>query len=226
MIRQLMLCTLLLIAALPASADVWVTYVETLLGGAHHVEMSVGNPVANNVIIGIYRWQDANNPYIYESMCIDLEHLANGNPIHYECVPLTEARTEPGITSGQLSPYRAQLLELYWGQFRQLVVNDQTAIAFHLGIYEIVYDGDSMTFTGNYLDNSYDFEGSVFDGSDGGNSTKWPIAVSWLQQLNLSGDSTDLIAWSAEGAQDQITEDGFTPVPVAGSSWGRVKALY
>jgi len=222
--RQLYFLALLLFAQ-ASIAEVTVTYIDCSPGGAHAVAMSEGNPLADEVLVGRYNWQDAYSEQIYHTACIDLETLASTEAVTYQVVPLTEARAEPGLAGGQLSPARAYLLEAFWGQFNPLATSNEAAIAFGLGVYEIVYDGDSMDFSGGYLSGDYDFEGGIFDGSDGDDSGIWAITKGWLQALDYYGASTALIAWAVEGGQDQILEDD-QPTAARRSSWGELKSLY
>ncbi len=136
-----------------------------------------------------------------------------------------EARATPGLTSGQLSAFRAYLLEALWGQYYAMTATNEGAIAFGLAVYEIVYDGELMDFTSGYLAPTYEFESGVFDGSEEGASVHWPIAKGWLNTLDYYGMSTALIAWAAEGGQDQITEDD-QPTATSETSWGAIKTLY
>ena len=224
--RVIIVLACLLLAQAVAAETITVTYHSTDPGDWHLLALDGGSIPYNPALVGFYHWQDLNGPFIYEAVCIDAETSGVADAITYELVPLTEARMEPGLISGPLSQYRADLLELFWGQYRGLVGSNAEGAAFGLAVYEIVYDGDSMVFQGDNLDPTYDFEGGVFEASDGGASAIWSLSKDWLQALDLNGPRTDLIAWKAEGYQDQITEDGFTPVPVAPTSWGLLKALF
>ena len=215
----------LLLLAQAAVADVTVTYMNCAPGGQHHIAMSEGNPVANDVLMGVYNWDDYYSDAIYQTFCIDAETLAGNDAVTYACVPLTEARATPGLTSGQLSAYRAYLLDALWGQHHAQTATNEGAIAFGLAVYEIVYDGEQMDYSSGLLAPAYDFEGGIFDGSNAGASAIWPMTKSMLNSLDYYGMSTSLIAWAADGGQDQITEDD-TPTATSESSWGELKSLY
>ncbi len=226
-VKGAVVLALLCIVLCPQSAlaCVDVTFLDGPLAARYNTSLPNGSPVYSNPLVGVYRWQDTTGEYIYEALCIDLETDGNGDPINFECVELTDARDET-LTSGKLSSFRAQLLELLWGQFKSLVISTDNSVAFHLAIYEIVYDGDSLVFDANgFLVPGQDLTGGEFDGSDGG-STQWAIAESWLYALDLNGSSTDLIAWHSEDYQDQIVEEHFHPVPVEETTWGHIKSLY
>jgi len=217
------LFTLLLAQA--ASACVLISFLAAPVAANYHISLPSGAPLFDNPKLGVYQWQDANGPYIYESFCIDLETSGSGGPIAYDCVELTDAR-DPGLTGGQLSVFRAQLLELLWGQFRLSVAGVDEAVAFHLAIYEIVYDGDDLTFdTNGLLEAGQDFAGGLFDGTDGG-SPQWAIAEGWLYTLDLDGALADLIAWHSDTKQNQIVERHYHPVPVEETTWGAIKSSY
>ncbi len=49
--------------------------------------------------------------------------------------------------------------------------------------------------------------------------------MTMLSTLDYYGMSTSLIAWAAEGGQDQIKEDD-QPTATSESSWGELKSLY
>jgi hypothetical protein len=123
----------LLLAAQVADACVEIAFLQAPVSMNYPILLPTGSPVFANPRIGIYQWQDVTGVYIYEAFCIDLETTGEGGPIAYDCVELTEAR-DVSLTGGQLSEFRADLLELLWGQFRWSVVGVDEAAAFQLAI--------------------------------------------------------------------------------------------
>jgi hypothetical protein len=217
------LCSLF--AAQAADACVEISFLAAPVSMNYPILLPTGSPVFANPKIGIYQWQDVTGTYIYESFCIDLETVGEGSAVVFDCVELTDAR-DPSLTGGQLSQFRADLLELLWAQFRWAVVGVEEAAAFQLAIYEIVYDGDDMTFgVDGLLEPGQDFAGGLVDCTNGG-SAQWAIAEGWLYSLDLNGAVADLIAWHSDERQDQIVERFFHPVPVKETTWGGIKSMY
>jgi len=228
MLKRIAVCTVFLstfLIAQPVFACVEIEFHAAPVTANYSISLPTGSPAFANPKLGIYQWIDVGGPYIYEAFCIDLETSGTGGPVVYDCVALTDAR-DPLLTGGQLSVHRADLIKLLWGQFRGSITSVDEAVAFHLAIYEIVYDGDALVFDGTgFIPGGQDFAGGLFDGTDGG-STQWAIAEAWLYALNEAGAAADLIAWHSDERQDQIVERHFYPIPVQESTWGQIKSLY
>ena len=181
-----------------ATPGAWADSVDVKFDGASPRSKLKINFNGNHqrVTAGVMNWTDLDNSsQNYETFCIDLEHyVRTGSNYNFDVVDLTQARSD-APTGGQLSDNRANLIELFWGQHRDDVVDNNTAAAFQAGIWELVYDGDSFG-------NAFDFDGGVFNAARSANT--WSITTNWLENLDLQGPRQTLAAWTSDGVQDQI----------------------
>ncbi len=156
---------------------------------------------------GVMNWTNAGTGGQLETFCIELtQTISAGQQRTYAMHDdLTAAPRTDGVI---LSDTKADKLELFWGQYRDLVVDSDTASAFQVGIWEIVYDGDGV------LDIQYG-SGTFSVSSYSSYQDTFGIASQWLNGLDLNGERADLMALSNAHKQDQITE---VPTPGAAAA--------
>lgn len=156
---------------------------------------------------GVMNWTNRDTGAQLDTFCIELtQFISSGQERTYTMHDdLTAAPRTDGVI---LSDTKADKLERFWGQYRDLVVDSDTASAFQVGIWEIVYDGDGA------LDITYG-EGRFSVSSHSDYRDTVGIASQWLIGLNLNGERTDLMALSNSSKQDQITE---VPTPAAAAA--------
>lgn len=156
---------------------------------------------------GVMNWTNQDSGGHLQTFCIELtQYISNGQQRTYTMHDdLTAAPRTDGVI---LSDTKADKLELFWGQYRDLVVDSDTASAFQVGIWEIVYDGDGV------LDIHYG-SGAFSVSSHSSYQDTFGIASQWLNGLDLNGTRTDLMSLSNSHKQDQITE---VPTPGAAAA--------
>jgi hypothetical protein len=143
----------------------------------------------------------------------------NSNNIPYEIKSLKDAPV-PGIgtggtgVNGPMGTPKDDYLRDLWGTFRSSVVDANTAAAFQIAVWEIVYDNGLVL-------NAGDFQITKINGKTLANTTVDDTAQTWLNQVGSGIGLTRenrLIALSYDvvgdkqdvQSQDQITLD---PVP-------------
>jgi MYXO-CTERM domain-containing protein len=156
---------------------------------------------------GVMNWTNRDTGGRFDTFCIELtQTISAGQQRTYTLHDdLTAAPRTDGVI---LSDTKADKLELFWGQYRDLVVDSDTASAFQVGIWEIVYDGDGV------LDIQYG-SGTFSVSSHSSYQDTFGIASQWLNGLDLNGERADLMALSNAHKQDQITE---VPTPGAAAA--------
>ena len=160
------------------------------------------------VTAGVMNWTDTTSGDEFDTFCIELtEYISYGQTNEYEMY--SDITAAPRTDGNTISDTKADKLSAFWGQFRDLVVDSDTASAFQVGIWEIVYDGDGDLDLG-WGQGSFAVSGhwSYHDTTD--------IASAWLNALDLNGPRTNLRALSNDGRQDQITEVPTPGAAVAG----------
>jgi hypothetical protein len=108
---------------------------------------------------------------------------------------------------------KSDLLRELWGRYRDSVINETTAAAFQVAVWDIVYDGDKSVVNG-------DFHLATPTNSIG------TTAQGWLNTLNGTGPMPILGAMTDPSYQDQVffisnSVPQDTPtVPLPASVWG------
>ncbi|MEM9416292.1 MAG: hypothetical protein AAGA29_12570 [Planctomycetota bacterium] len=159
------------------------------------------------VTAGVMNWTNLDSGDTFDTFCIELtQYISTGQVVEYSMHDdITAAPRTDGVT---ISDNKAGLLGAFWGQFRDLVVDSDTASAFQVGIWEIVYDGDDA------LDLDYGEGSFAVSGHSNYTDTKG-IASQWLTDLNLNGPSANLRSLTNSRKQDQITD---VPTPGAAAA--------
>ncbi|MFI4862035.1 MAG: hypothetical protein ACIAXF_15320 [Phycisphaerales bacterium JB063] len=209
---QLAVCGAALLAAGTASADsVDIRFDGVQPGEDVRVYLDTdGNGTYDynkKVTAGVMNWTNLDNGGSFETFCIELTQYISYSQVSEYTMhdDITAAPRTDGVT---ISEHKADLLGAFWGQFRDLVVNSDTASAFQVGIWEIVYDGDDALNL-NYGQGNFSVSGHS-SYSDTRN-----IASMWLNNLDLNGASVNLRTLSHGTRQDQITE---VPTPGAAAA--------
>jgi len=199
-----------MLAAVPASADsVDIRFDGVSPGERVRVYLDTdGNgsrDYNSRVNAGVMNWTDTDSGEEYDTFCIELtQTISTGQVRRYTTHDdITAAPRTDGVV---LSDTKVEKLEHFWGQYRDLVTNSDTASAFQVGIWEIVYDGEGALNLNN---------GTFAVSSHHYYADTKGIASGWLSGLNLNGPRADLMALSNRWKQDQITE---VPTPGAAAA--------
>jgi len=201
-----------LFAAVPASADsVDIRFDGVSPGERVRVYLDTDNNGSydynRRVKAGVMNWTDTNSGEEFDTFCIELtQYISTGQERTYTThSDLTDAPRTDGVV---LSDTKVDKLEHFWGQYRDQVVDSDTASAFQVSIWEIVYDGDGA------LDLDYG-QGSFAVSSHSSYADTKGIASGWLAGLDLNGPTANLMALANRCRQDQITE---VPTPGAAAA--------
>lgn len=159
------------------------------------------------ITAGVMNWTNLDSGAAFDTFCIELtEYISNGQVAEYTThEDLTAAPRTDGVV---ISDTKADKISAFWGQFRHLVVDSDTASAFQVGIWEIVYDGDGV------LDLDYGSGSFALSGHDNYADT-FGIASQWLNALDMNGPHASLLTIANDGRQDQITQ---VPTPGAAAA--------
>jgi hypothetical protein len=157
-------------------------------------------------LAGVFNWTAAagNLSGQFKTFCIELtQDVWYGGTFHYDLVPVAEAgNPDEGVfgpgTQGPLGAVRADLLSELFAKHYGQIVDDRTAAAFQMDVWEIAYDGSRAP---GALDlKSGNFTVSADTQTDA-------LAQSWLNSLDGSGGRTSLLGLTSPTAQDQLTID-------------------
>ncbi|XAL98581.1 hypothetical protein OT109_13450 [Phycisphaeraceae bacterium D3-23] len=209
---QLAACSAALLAAGTASADsVDVRFDGVNPGERVRVYLDTdGNGTYDynkKITAGVMNWTNLDTGDDFDTFCIELtQYISHDQVAEYQMHDdITAAPRTDGVV---ITDNKADLLGAFWGQFRDLVVDSDTASAFQVGIWEIVYDGDDALDIG-YGNGNFAVSGHSYYADTRG------IANQWLNDLDLNGPSANLRTLSNSWKQDQITD---VPTPGAAAA--------
>lgn len=221
MMRRLSLILVVggLISAMPApparAATVEAVFVKVTPWMWLEYSIDDGNTYAWE-IAGQYRWTRTGGDHIgppagdFFSFCIELTQSVVYRQVHsFEVIDLAEAPLPggAGVGSTGMRQQKADLLRELWARHIDAVSTPQTAAAFQIGVWEIVYD-DGL---------------SLADGLFRVRSPALPevaLAQTWLDGLTGDGPFAPLRAMSSPEYQDQLIM-----VPLPSAAWGGVVLL-
>jgi hypothetical protein len=155
-----------------------------------------------------------------QSFCIELtQNIAVNGTYDYTVTPTEDApmpgSPDTGAPDG-MGPAKANLLERLWGSFFDVAVsgNNHAKAAFQLAVWEVVYDGDTDVYSGDFR---------VQSTSDSNTVNAASTADTWLTiitDVNYTGPVANLGALSSMTRQDQLVV-----VPTPGAAVGGLAAL-
>jgi len=173
-------------------------YLDTDQNGSYDYE--------HRVRAGVMNWTDVDTDEDFSTFCIELtQYISTDQVATY--TTYDDATAAPRTDGYTLSDTKVDKLSAFWAQYRNLVVDSDTASAFQVSVWEIVYDGDGA------LDISRR-EGNFYTASSGQYADTYGIASAWLHDLDLNGPRADLQVFANGNRQDQINATG-VPTPSA-----------
>jgi len=134
---------------------------------------------------------------------------APGGEFDAFCIELTQ-RLGYGKYTYDLLPMENNLLSELWGRDYGKIGDADTAAAFQLAVWEIVYDEPALDLKGGMFRIKGAIESQAY----------FKTAQSWLGELDGSGPKADLLAMSNPRFQDQVTA-----APLPASIWGGLGML-
>lgn len=167
-------------------------------------------------LAGQYRWTRTGGDHVgspsgeFFSFCIELTQNVYYRQEHtFDVVDVADAPMPggPGVGSAGMGPQKADMLRELWGRHIDEVSTPQTAAAFQIGVWEIVYD-DGLSL------------------ADGLFRAKYPslpevaLAQIWLDGLTGNGPFAPLRALSSPDYQDHLVL-----VPLPSAAWGGAALL-
>ena len=155
----------------------------------------------------------------FSTFCIELtQHVAFNQSYEFNVVTLDLAPSPGGDGVGDgMGISKADQLSEFWGEHRSNVVDNLTAAAFQIGIWEIVYDDNLHLGTGTFIAQPLTVTPQQVS-----------LAQQWLDDVNGVGARSKLLAMSSSTRQDQVFEVPSTPapaIPAPGAAWGAVPLL-
>ena len=188
------------IEALFVKVTPWMWFEYSADGGANYVEE----------IVGQYRWTRTGGDHAgppqgeFFSFCIEISQNVVYQQVHrFDVVDLADAPQPGGMGVGAgMGQDKADLLRELWARRIGDVVGPQTAAAFQIGVWEVVYD-DGL---------------SLAEGSFRARYPALPevaLAQSWLDGLTGNGPFAPLMAMSSPEYQDHLIL-----VPLPSAVWG------
>ncbi|HPS55845.1 MAG TPA: hypothetical protein PLP05_09610 [Sedimentisphaerales bacterium] len=157
------------------------------------------------VYTGVYNLTLTNSTFEYplnsRAFCIEPQ-LGTTTNRTYNVVDLKDAPEPQGPNGDPMGVERADLLRELFGRNYDSVVDNKTAAAFQLAVWEIVFDGSSNNFTaGNFFINSVLTDTIT-------------LASNWLAAIDGTGPMANLVGLSNLNYQDFVT---IYTVPVPGA---------
>ena len=140
-----------------------------------------------------------------QGFCLEVETTGVGSTARYDVRDLYDAPVSsgPADTSGgpMLAPKAAAIAEL-WGRSIGEVVDNVSAAAFQLCVWELVYEDLYVA-----LPPGWDVTSGKFKARDDGGNTTLAInqANAWLAEINGSGPFAQLVGLTKAGKQDFVT---------------------
>ena len=156
----------------------------------------VGNPAGN-----------------FATFCIELTQDVGYSSYTFDVVNLQDAPNPGGSGVGLgMGLAKATDIRELWGRHYAEVVDNDTATAFQLAVWEIVYD-DGLALNADSFQARYPV---------GPTPTYLTTAQNWLDSLDGQGPMPTIMALSGEGIQDQIF---FAHTPVPAAAWSGLALL-
>lgn len=163
---------------------------------------------------GVFQWNGNSGPIVgpFSAFCIELtQFIGFGGTYTYNVVPIGQAGIpDAGIfgpgTFGPMGAVRGDLLKELFGRHYSGIVDNSSAAAFQMDVWEIVYDGSRAP---GALDLT---SGNFTATSDAATDA---LAQSWLNSLDGTGPRANLVGLTNPEVQDQVTLGGSVPEPSA-----------
>jgi len=174
------------------------------------VDISInGGHSYRSILAGAMQWNRTGGDHegmptgAFDSFCIELTQYVNyHNNYTFEVVPLETAPRPGGSGVGQgMMTLKADLLRELWGSHYGEATTRDSAAAFQLAVWEIVYD-DGVTLN----------DGSFRVRPRSTTPLYVTIAQNWLDSLDGHGPKAHLVALSNPCLQDQVIA---APLPSA-----------
>ncbi|HDS85097.1 MAG TPA: hypothetical protein ENN97_07895 [Phycisphaerales bacterium] len=203
--KKLLLIAMISALVVPALAapTVDVQYTGTL----PKQNISVAFPevgFSGTVEVGVYNLTLTNNGFDYPlgsmAFCIEPQNTTK-NKVSYSVVDLSNAPSPLGPGGNPMGAGKADLLRELFGRRFDSVTDNQTAAAFQLAVWEVVFDGGPDYGNAWNLTNSNG--GNFYVNSTG--SATITLATNWLNELDGSGPMANLVGLSHQSYQDFVT---------------------
>ncbi|MBN1491140.1 MAG: hypothetical protein JXA69_14600 [Phycisphaerae bacterium] len=153
----------------------------------------------------------------FSAFCVDLEQGISSPYTHtWDVRDPSEAPIGPGgSTTYVMGTEKAGRLGLLFGQHFSGVTTAQSAAAFQLAVWEIVYESDTIALSDYDVTAGYTGSGANGGFQATGNAATLALANSWLQGLDASGTQANLLGLTSIYTQDFATIRNIPdPVPI------------
>jgi hypothetical protein len=138
----------------------------------------------------------------YDSFCIELtQHVSTGKSYEFDVVDLSRASSPVGTGMGE---EKAMLMRELWGRHHDKVHDADTAAAFQISLWEILYDPGLLLGDGDFR---------VRLGAS--KPLYYSLSEQWLATLDGTGPKASLRGLAHGTAQDQVTA---VPLPAAATA--------
>lgn len=173
---------------------------------------------ARTSIAGVVEWQrvggtEPGEPTgVFRSVCAELDQFAHNGT--YNVIPTADGPV-PGaeLAAGPMGSAKAELLSKLWAEYwDDANASADSAAAFQVGVWEIIYDGDLNLFAGDFQANYANL---------GASPLFVQLADSWLAGLGGLTAMADLRILANERYQDQLV---LVPLPSAALAGGLLLA--
>jgi hypothetical protein len=158
----------------------------------------------------------------FVTFCVELTQHINFNTTYtYNVVPLENA-PDPGgygVTLG-MGIEKADMIRELWGRHFADIQDSDTAAAFQVAVWEIVYDDERSMTSGAFR--------ARMPGYDSHANDFVPLAQTWLNSIDGTGPRANIKAISNTGLQDEIFVDNapsYGEVPSPAAVWGGLAML-
>jgi hypothetical protein len=192
----------------------------------------VGN--AGSGKAGVYNWTRTGGsvappPAVgtgFVGFCIELESgISTGTEVTFTVELLKDAPKPdsalagPPVGPGGMGAAKANLIKELWGENLGTIVDDETAAAFQIAVWEIVYDDGLSVSSGDLA-----FGADTHAGKDAPGK-----AQDLLDSLDGTGSFASLMGLTSDlrpgRYQDQVIEGPENWVPLPASAWGGLVLL-